>query len=293
MSKKLAIKMASNSFFCDFKDIMDKNDQDTFDEILNNLNLVVGDEKPTKNCSTNNSDQFEHAQLIEDNTYNNIYKRKSKSNAFIQKELKNSSYKKYIKDFDIIDNITDNLNILKNCKNEKEILNTFTLNIKEEEETDYKTKNYDINENSDKKSCSLSNSKDINIKNYYFTNEMSEVRANKGLKFIGKKRFKNPEIVNNENENILLEIKKLYEKYKRKDLYYKLYQHDKAVFERNMSVIEEGIPVCIIYLYRNMITQIFLITEQLYIEDKSEIFDVLNDIKNNIKNYQNLNPSYF
>ena len=58
-------------------------------------------------------------------------------------------------------------------------------------------------------------------------------------------------------------------------------------------MVEEGNPVCVIYLFRNMITQIFLITEQLYIEDKSEIFDVLNDIKNNIKNFQNLNQSYF
>jgi hypothetical protein len=285
--------MTSNSLFCDFKDIMDKNDQDTFDEILNNLNLAIDEEKPTQNCSTNNSDQFDHELLIEDNTYNNIYKCKSKSKAFIQKELKNSSYKKCIKEFNIIDNITDNLNFLKKCKNKEEILKTFTLNIKEEEETDYKTKNYDINENSEKKSCSLSKSRDINIKNYYFTNEMSDVGANKGLKFTGKKRFKKPEVVNNENEDILLEIKNLYEKYNRKDLYYKLYQQDKGVFEKNITVVEEGIPVCVIYLFRNMITQIFLITEQLYIEDKSEIFDVLNDIKNNIKNFQNLNQSYF
>ena len=202
--------MTSNSLFCDFKDIMDKNDQDTFDEILNNLNLAIDEEKPTQNCLTNNSDQFDHALLIEDNTYNNIYKCKNKSKDFIQKELKNSSYKKCIKEFNIIDNITDNLNFLKNCKNEKEILKTFTLNIKEEEETDYKTKNYDINENSEKKSCSLSKSRDINIKNYYFTNEMNDVGANKGLKFTGKKRFKKPEVVNNENEDILLEIKNLY-----------------------------------------------------------------------------------
>ena len=285
--------MASNTLFYDFKDIMDKKDQDTFDEILNNLNLAIDEEKHTQNCSTNNSDQFEHALSIEDNNYNNIYRPKSKSNDFIQKELKNSSYKKYIKDFNIIDNIADNLNFLKNCKNEKEILKFFSLKIKEEEETDFKTKNYDINENSEKKSCSLSYSKDINIKNYYFTNEMSEVGANKDLKFIGKKRFKNPEIVDDENENILLEIKKLYEKYNRKDLYYKLYQQNKGVFDKNITVVEEGISVCVIYLYRNKITQIFLITEQLFIEDKSEIFDVLNDIKNNIKNYQNLNPSYF
>lgn len=285
--------MASNSLFCDFKDIMDKNDQDTFDEILNNLNLAIDEEKPTQNYSTNNSDQFEHASLIEDNTYNNIYKPKSKSNAFIQKELKNSSYKKCIKEFNIIDNITDNLNFLKNCKNEKEILKNFTLNIKEEEETDFQTKNVDINENSEKKSCSLSNRKDINIKNYYFTNEMSDIGANKRLKFIGKKRFKKPEVINNENEDILLEIKNLYEKYNKKDLYYKLYQQNKGFFEKNITVVEEGIPVCVIYLYHNMITQIFLITEQLYIEDKSEIFDVLNDIKNNIKNFQNLNQSYF
>ena len=147
--------------------------------------------------------------------------------------------------------------------------------------------------NSDKKLSSSLNSIDINIKNYYFTNDTSDMKGSNDIKFIGNKRLKKAETIKNENENLFLEIKKLYNKYIGKDSYYKLYEQESGVFDKNITLVEEGIPVCVIYLYRNIITKIYLITEQIFVEDKNETSDVLKNIKNTMQNYQKMNPSKF
>ncbi len=283
--------MDSITIFSDLDEIMDKKEQNSFYEIFNEINLESLEQKKTQKYSRKSSIELKEPSLIEDNNCNRYIKNNRKYNAFIQKELKNNFYLNCIGDINIIDNITENLKVLRKCKNVEEVLEALNMDIKEEE-TDYKTKNFDNNDNLYKKSNVSFKNKDINIKNYYFSKELYDINTTKEQTFIGKKR-ENSIYKNIDNEKVFLEIKQLYEKYLGKDIYYKLYEQDKSVFHKNVTVIEAGTPMCVIYFYRKKVTKIYLIIEQIFIEDKNEIFYILNEIKKNIQNYKNINLKKF
>ena len=162
--------MDSITIFSDLDEIMDKKEQNSFYEIFNDINLESVEQKKIQKYSRKSSNELKEASLIEDNNCNRYIKNNSKYNAFIQKELKDNFYLNCIGDMNIIDNITENLKVLQKCKNVEEVLEALNMDIKEEE-TDYKTKNFDNNDNLYKKSNVSFKNKDINIKNYYFSNE--------------------------------------------------------------------------------------------------------------------------
>ena len=302
-----------------------KEEDDSSDETINNINLMLGGNNIFKNNSQKKQNQFEDVLNITKNKFDKLCKNSEKKNnspLYVPEILKDNIHLQYIfKNIDHLFDMTNLLEIKKNCKNEDKDNNQNSFNTIEEKTKDTnssdkrKDNKNDINNYSDKKTNNMF--KDINSKNIFFINDDKifsdnfennvdsdklklkpnydinqilfinnnlNVNVNKkqNLKFIGKKR-ENKE--NSKIEKIFNEIKLLFNKYTGKIQEYKLYEQSKGIFEKNVTVIEKGIPTCIIYFNR-ILEKVYLIKEQKFIEDEKEIIEILDFIKNNILNYQ-------
>ena len=125
-------------------------------------------------------------------------------------------------------------------------------------------------------------------------NDYSDVNDNKKqkeIKLIGKKRkLKEKEIVKTK-EDIFEEIKKLFNNYnkkynKNKEIIpsYKIFEGFDCSVKKYATIVENKIPGCVIYFEKNAITNMYLIREQITLKKENEIIEVLNIIKNNLKN---------
>ena len=315
--------------FNNLSGIIFKEEEDSADETINNINLELGDNNYIKTNLQRKLNKFEDAINFAKNKFDNLCKKSDKisSPKFVPEILKDNIHLQYIfKNINKVSDMTKTIEIKKNLMDEDNNQNSFNSieeKTKETNSSDKRKNNIknDINNYSDQK---LNNNfKDIkkNIfffnddkiftdnfeKNIYsdklklipsydinqlFNNNNLNVNANKkqNLNFIGKKRG-NKE--NNEKQTILdifNEIKILYDKYIGKGPEYKLYEQ--GFFDKNITVVEKGIPTCIIYFNRKL-EKIYLIKEQKFLEDENEIIEILDFIKNNILKYKNLNPFDF
>lgn len=124
--------------------------------------------------------------------------------------------------------------------------------------------------------------------------EDNNLKKNTNKKLLRKKvekveKFKKVGKVENnfktkKNENIFYDINRLYKKYKGKDKIYKMYENKKGFYEKNITIVEEGTPICIIYFKHEIITKIYMIIEQITFNKKDEILEILIQIKKNILN---------
>ena len=108
--------------------------------------------------------------------------------------------------------------------------------------------------------------------------------------FIGKKR-ENEKIL--KNENIFNNISNLYNQYIGKSPDYKLFMKKNGFYDKNITVIEEDCPTCVIYFYNDYITKVYLIIEKKDDEDEAEISNILNRIEKNILDYKKSHPEKF
>ena len=122
-----------------------------------------------------------------------------------------------------------------------------------------------------------------------------DLDKNYKYKLIGKKRNNENKnnTIENDNEKIFNNIYNLYKKYKGNDPNYKILEQQNGFINKIYTIIENNIPICIIYFQNKLIEQIYLIIEQMSIYDNSTIFEVLTKIETNIKNYKSEYPLKF
>lgn len=94
-------------------------------------------------------------------------------------------------------------------------------------------------------------------------------------------------------ENLFEEIKNLFNEYnnkyvelKEKIPSFKIFEEFDGIMNSHATIIENKIPGCIIYFYKDAITNIYLINEGKFIKKENEISKVLNEIKSNILKLQ-------
>ena len=125
-------------------------------------------------------------------------------------------------------------------------------------------------------------------------NDYSDVNDNKKpkeIKLISKKRkLKEKEIVKTK-EDIFEEVKKLFDNYNKKynkikeiTPSYKIFEGFDCFVKKYATIVENKIPGCVLYFEKNTITNMYLIREQITLNEESDIMEVLSIIKNNLKN---------
>ena len=317
----------------DLSEIINKDEQSSFDETLNNLNLLLEDNiNIKKNNNKINTKTFEDVLSETKNKFQKLTKTFEKikiPNNFMDKIIKNNIHLQYIfKDKNL--NIDDIYNIPKyiesknNFKNKEENKdsNNFIDEYSKEETKDTKTNNkffymniiknknesknifskineikdFIIYDNKTYNSENLENMTNIvGIKSNYNKNQLNfssniKNKENNNISLIGKKRNNEDKNLNNINkEDIINEIRQLYDKYNKNhkrnfinNSDYKLYEDIDGFFKKKITIIENNYPICVIYFNHKIIEKIFLIREEIFIEDENEILEVLNKIKSNI-----------
>ena len=325
--------MSTKLDFNNLSGIISKEEEDSGDETINNINVILGGNNYIESNSQKKQNEFEDAVNFAKYKFDKLCKNSEKNSSpkFVPEILKDNIHLQYIfKNIDQLSDMTKILEISKNVKNEDNNQNSFNTIEEKTKDTNYTDKRKDNIKNdinnifSDKKVSN--NFKDINKKNIFFFNDDKiftdnfeknkdsdklylqnydinqlfnnnnlnyNVNKKQNLNFIGKKRGNKENKENKEMQNILNiynEIKQLFDKYIGKSPEYKLYEQ--GFFNKNITVVEKGIPTCIIYFNR-ILEKIYLIKEQKFIENENEIKEILNFIKNNILEYKKYNPFEF
>lgn len=253
--------------------IISKNKSYSFENILR-------EETIHQNHKNNNSQNLLQKQ-IKENLYLKKFKTKKININLITKEEKtktksNTDDKKY----------SINMNYIKSDDNEDEQNNKISNNDMNSRDAYYiYNDDYKILYNNSDDKFDLDNFNNNCINKTLTNNKFSKsIIKNKKLKLLGKKREKSEKIEKViSNENIFFEINKLYKQYIGNEKKYQLYENKKGFFEKNITIVEEGIPICVIYFKHEIITKIYLIIEQITLDKEDEILGILVQIKKNIQ----------
>lgn len=115
-------------------------------------------------------------------------------------------------------------------------------------------------------------------------NSNINMNNNNTMKFIGNKRnLDKNNVEKTEKENIFEEIKNLFNNFKNQEQSENaIYENKSGFFEKNVTIIMNNKPFCIIYLNRSFIQNIFLVNDRSMISDDQGIIEILNNIKNDL-----------
>lgn len=146
---------------------------------------------------------------------------------------------------------------------------------------------FKLDNNLNEISSRINPSNDLYNKNLLLNiNSNINVNNNK-IQFIGNKRnLDNLNIEKTEKEIIYDEIKKLFNNTKNNSIEFenKILENQSGFFNKNETIIMNNNAFCIIYLDRTIINSIYLINEETKIYDDNGIIEILNKIKNDMKN---------
>ena len=128
----------------------------------------------------------------------------------------------------------------------------------------------------------------IQVKNNN-NNNQGLLNQNTNQSLLCKKRNNDYIYINEDANNLLNEIQNLYNNYNKgkKDQQsgeYKFYEEIIGFYSKNLTIIENSAVICIIYIEKKVIAEIYLIKEKIFVKDKDDIIDILSKIKQNIQN---------
>lgn len=270
------------------------------DSLKSMVSLLTKRKNPTI-ISKNKSYSFEN--ILREETIHQNYKNNNSKN-LLQKQIKENLYLKKFKTKKININLitkeektktksnTDdkkysiNMNYIKSDDNEDEQNNKISNNDMNSRDAYYiYNDDYKILYNNSDDKFDLDNFNNNCINKTLTNNKFSKsIIKNKKLKLLGKKREKSEKIEKViSNENIFFEINKLYKQYIGNEKKFQLYENKKGFFEKNITIVEEGIPICVIYFKHEIITKIYLIIEQITLDKEDDILGILVQIKKNIQ----------
>ena len=316
----------------DLSDIMNINDNSSFNETFNDINLAL-DDNITIQENNNKIELKTFEEVLKDtkNKFKKLTKNKDIFKApytFIDKIKKDNIHLQYIfKDkninFDNIYNIPEVLEFKNNLKNKEEIKSSI-IDFSKEDTKDTKTfdkifyknnqnnknefsniytklnikKDFPNNDDKIYNSEKLENMTEfVGINSNFENNEYNfgsnvKIKEKSNINLIGKKRNNEEKNISKKNkESIFNEINELYNQYNKNykkkcvnNSIYKIYEDTNFFFKINFTIIEKNIPICVIYFDHKLIKKIFLIREEILIENENDILEVLDIIKNNISN---------
>jgi len=106
------------------------------------------------------------------------------------------------------------------------------------------------------------------------------------LNLLCKKRNNDCSNIKSTN-NLIDEIKNLYNHYNKKNINQKneeyRYYEEAGFFKKNITIIENKVPICVIYIEKKVIKDIYIIKEKIYTSNEDEIIEILSIIKQNIE----------
>ena len=263
-----------------------KNDEISGEDSLESMILLLREKKEKRINSKNNLENNKEVNNMDniESKINNLSNQKylndmhnNNLNLFTKEEEAKTKANTNDKNYSI------KMDSIKSDINENEQIKNLSKDVYYKYNDDYKI-NYD---NSDDKFDSDKFNNNCNYKIFEDNNYKKNINKNKNIKLLGKKREK----VEKEdkicktmnNENIFYDINKLYNNYNGKEKIYKLYENNKGFFDKNITIGEANIPICIIYFNHEIITKIYMIIEQTTFYKKDEILDILIKIKKNIQ----------
>lgn len=276
-------------------DINLKTDEISDEDSLKNMIFLLSEKKPKINTKKK-SEANQYSKNINSNS-NYLIQKKTKESISKNKKLYNINNINLIQKEEEVKtkaNTNDKhysikMNSIKSDINENEQIKNLSnneinsKNVYYNYNDDYKI----LNDNSDDKFDSDKFNNNCINKTFEYKNSKKNINKSEKIKLLGKKREKDEideksfKIMN--NENIFFDINNLYNNYIGKEKIYKIYENKKGFFEKNITIVEEGIPICIIYFKHEIITKIYLIIEQIIIDKKDEISEILTEIKKNIQ----------
>ena len=303
----------------EINDIIYKEEESSFEEKLNNISLLLED---NKNNNKNKPKSFEDVLSETKQKFQNLIKNikeKKISNNYLDKIIKDNIHLQYIfknKNLGLynINTIPNNIELKNNFKNIEK--NNYTyISIEETKETNTVDKNFKSNKRIQENIKANINIKNENLINYNknsSSEKLEKITGLEGIKCNSKNNKSNPNLNNMNNNNKSFICKKRYReekdmnnKYKTdifnkiKELYniynksfksnnkeisiYQIHEDNYLFFKKSITIIENKIPICVIYFNHEFIKKIYLIREQIFIEDENDIFEVLEKIKNNIE----------
>ena len=274
----------------DINNIIYKNKESPFDEELNSTNLLLEDNNNTQHKTKTFEDVLKETNFKFQNLIKTIVKKNSNNN-FLDKIIKDIIHLQYIFKNKILDNnyinkIPDNIEIKNNFKNiemtnnisykyisQEETKDTYTndinfkniKNVQENINTNINLKNENIlNYNKNSNSEKLENTNRLaGIKYNSKNNKLNPYLNNKdnNIRFICKKRNREEKDINSKNKkDIFIKIKELYNLYNKniknnnKNIsIYQILEDNILFFKKNITIIENNIPICVIYFNHELI----------------------------------------
>ena len=260
----------------------------------------------TKNEFENPNDDIISDELINDiniSSKQNIIN-KNYDNTFYNSKINNKNAEKSINIYfkkdkklctlDINEDTTKDTDTI----NKKDIASKKVKNVNDNQDLNknhfllVNTKNNLINNCDEQLNLIKINSK-IDCNRYkYIINLQFDLDRNHKLNLIGNKRKNEDKTIYN-NEEKFNNICELYNKYIGNSPDYKILEQKNGFFNKNYTIIEGDIPICVIYFQNKLIKEIYSIIDQKFIYDDNIIFEVLDIIESNIKNYKFKNPLKF
>ena len=259
-------------------------------------------------------DSFNEALRATKSKFNDFCKIKyNKKNSNIIENIKNKNIhtqyifkKKNLNKVDDIINDEDTIDEL--CKNirNKKYNKSIDNNLEKTKDTDKKNLN-DLDNKTDK-----NNYFDITLNNFSFidtktsnnerienigefiqvknnnNNNQGLLNQNTNQNLLCKKRNNDCSNIKEDANNLMNEIQNLYNNYnkgKKDQRYgeYKIYEENIGYFSKILTIIENSVVICIIYIEKKVIDKIYLIKEKMFVNDKDDINVILSKVRQNIQ----------
>ena len=249
------------------------------DEFLNDINaLLKGDISNKK---------------FDNNFYNSKINNKNNKNA-------DKSFNYYLKEDEKLCSLDINEEATKdtNKKDKKDLVSKKVQKVNNNQDLNknhflkVNIKNNSFNNCDEKLNLIKINSKIDCNRSKYIINLQFDLNRKYKLNLIGNKRKNEDKKIYN-NEEKFNNICKLYNKYIGNFPDYKILEQQNGFFNKNYTIIEGDIPICVIYFQNKLIKEIYSIIDQKFIYDNKLIFEVLDCIESNIKKYKLKNPFKF
>ena len=119
-------------------------------------------------------------------------------------------------------------------------------------------------------------------------NNQGLFNQNTNLNLLCKKRNNECSYIKEDANNLMNEIQNLYNNYNegKKDEQsgeYKIYEEIIGFFSKILTIIEDSEVICIVYIEKKRIVEIFSIKEKIIVNDKVDIIDILSKVRQNIQ----------
>ena len=280
----------------------EENINDNIFQLKNDFNYEIKKDSFNEALRATKSKFIDFCNINYNKKYSNIMENIKNKNIHTQYIFKKNNLNKVdgiINDEDIIDELCKNI---RNKKCNKSIDNnlektkdTDNKNLKDlynktdkNEYFDITMNNYSIIDTKTSDNEKIENIGEfIQIKNNN-NNNQDLFNQNTNLNLLCKKRNNDCSNIKEDEIYLINEIQNLYNNYNKgkkaqQSGEYKIHEEIIGFYSKNLTIIENSAVICIVYIEKKVIAEIYLIKEKIFVKDKDDIIDILSKVKQNIK----------